>query len=268
MEETSMSDFQNCEEETVQQEGEIQTEPKNPAIEPIAENAKKTSSIGSFFRGYKVFKTLSAKSKFLHIAIPAICLLLIVGILASGDGPSGIQIVESGTAYGYEFDATLEDFIDNWNKVTEELYGKSSVDDISLRSITYVREEMFGDVTVSVYSFDPFLDPHMGVGFYVNKKTGNIIQLNYTIDKNHVDKASDKVKETYFIKNVRRVYGCLGLESDILNRVQRAVDSDRSHDYKNHILTVFGAQQINQTDMYFFQMYAVTDPYYKSISGE
>ena len=256
-------DFQN--------DSENQTKNDNSQKKP-----KRKSKIKNFLKGYKSFKELSLISKLFHVVVLVMAidfLAIIVGSFfitpddsysSSGNSSSGSsRVVKSNSELGYDFNATLDDFVENWNTVTEEEYGESSIDDISINSIQHMRDESSGGATYGVYLFnDPINPEHMAVSIHVNKDTGNIAQITYIFDKELFDKSDSDVRYNYKYRYSRRIFGCLTSTDDVIDRIDSAVNSKNGISYKNNIVTQV---TLPATGGVGFTMSAASKDYYNAI---
>lgn len=240
---------------------ETNAEAQGTAETDEQQEVKKPSKIGNFLREYKTFSSLSTANKVMHIVIPLLCVIFIALCVSSDN----TNIVKSNSELGYDFNATLDDFVENWNTATKEIYGESSPADISMNLIKYARDESSGEATYSVYTFEEPFNKHMAVGLYVNKDTGNIGKITYTIDREFLIKADDNVKYNYKYNYSRRIFGCLMSSDDVSNRIDSALDSENGVYYKDNIITQFSVETYNKTDMFMFSMMAATKDCYKSL---
>lgn len=173
------------------------------------------------------------------------------------------NIIAANTLTGCAFDCTLREFVTNYNKIVNELFGENS-QYLSMSNLpnTPSRTETYGDINIDVYTYSYYNGTtEVGaIAFYVERNSGEICQLRYTLGCNAYDNMSDELKIGYKEDLTKAIFGAIGFSEYSVydDYFMEAVKSTET----GCLIIKEGAQagagiiKEGNTEMFCFEMYA------------
>ncbi len=175
------------------------------------------------------------------------------------------NIIAANTLTGCAFDCTLSEFFDDYNVIVEELFGENSqylsIENLP-NTLPIVRTDTYGDINIDVYSYSYYngTTEVAAIAFFVERISGKICQLRYTLGCDAYNNMSDELKIGYKENLIGAIFGAIGFSHySVYDEYFMVAAESTETDYK---YVKIGAQagayikKVGNTEMFCFEMYA------------